>query len=71
MSDLIVWHFDHSKARNVKGINLLNCLYHVNDVSIPVAYQLIEKPIQYSDLKSQKVRRKVSAQTTTSSKAPH
>ena len=37
-NDLIVWHFDHSRGRNVKGINLLNCLYHVNDVSIPVAY---------------------------------
>lgn len=57
-SDLIAWHFDHSKGRSVKGINLLNGLYHVNDVSIPVAYQLVEKPILYTDLKSRRVRRK-------------
>ena len=32
-NDLICWHFDHTVNRSVKGINLLNCLYHANDVS--------------------------------------
>ncbi len=26
-SELIAWHFDHSKNRSVKGINLLSALY--------------------------------------------
>jgi hypothetical protein len=43
-SDLICWHYDHCKNRNVKGINLLSALYYANDVSIPVAFELITKP---------------------------
>ena len=57
-NDLIAWHFDHNFGRSVKGINLLNFVYHVDDVSLPVAYQLIEKPIHYTDLKTKKVKRK-------------
>jgi hypothetical protein len=55
---LITWHFDHTKGRTVKGINLLNCLYHTGEASLPVAYQLIEKPIQFTDLKTKKLKRK-------------
>lgn len=61
-NDLISWHFDHTFGRSVKGINLLNFVYHVGDISVPVAYKLIEKPIQYSVVKTKKVKRK--AETT-------
>ena len=54
---LNTWHFDHTKNCVVKGINLLNAHYHAGEASIPVAYQLVEKPIQYTDLKTKKVRR--------------
>ncbi len=54
---LVTWHYDHTKGRMVKGINLLNCLYHTQGVSIPVSYKLIEKPVQYCDLKTKKLRR--------------
>ena len=54
---LNTWHFDHTKNRTVKGINLLNAFYHASEASIPVAYRLVEKPIQYTDLKTRKVRR--------------
>ena len=27
-SELMCWHFDHCSGRNVKGINLLNAIYH-------------------------------------------
>jgi hypothetical protein len=56
-NDLICWHFDHCEGRSVKGINLLNCLYHVNDISISVAFELIRKPVSYSDLKTKKEKR--------------
>jgi hypothetical protein len=56
-SELICWHFDHCTGRTVKGINLLNALYHSNDVSIPVAFDVVKKPIQYSDLATRKVKR--------------
>ncbi|WP_211824906.1 IS701 family transposase [Kistimonas asteriae] len=55
---LNTYHFDHTKNRTVKGINLLNAHYHAGDASILVAYELIEKTIQYTDLKTKKIRRK-------------
>lgn len=56
-SDLICWHYDHCSGRTVKGINLLNALYHCNGRSIPVAFELVQKPLQ-CDLASRKVQRK-------------
>ena len=42
-SELIRWHYDHSKGRTVKGINPLSTLYRVGDASIPVAFELVKK----------------------------
>ncbi len=56
-NEIMCWHYDHSKGRAVQGFNLLNCLYHVEDISIPVAFELIKKPIEYSDLKTRKRKR--------------
>jgi hypothetical protein len=42
-SELVCWHYDHSKGRNVKGINLLSTLYQVGDLSVPVAFELVKK----------------------------
>jgi len=56
-NDIINWHYDHSKGRSVKGINILNAIYNVEDVNIPVAFEIINKPIQYSDIKTRKVKR--------------
>ena len=44
-SDLICWHYDHCSGRTVKGINLLNALYHCDGRSIPVAFELVQKPL--------------------------
>ena len=57
-NDLITWHFDHSKGRMVKGVNLLNCLYHIDGTNIPVAFELITKPIRFCDLKTRREKRK-------------
>ncbi len=62
-NDIICWHWDHSKNRSVKGINILNFLYHVeladgNDISMPVSYEIIEKTEQYFDVKTQKMKRR-------------
>lgn len=56
-NDIITWHFAHDKGRSVKGINILNAIYNVGDINIPVAYEIIDKPIQYSDIKTRKVKR--------------
>ena len=57
-NELVCRHHDHCKGRNIKGINILNCLYHVGDVSIPVAFELIRKPIRFSDLKTRREKRR-------------
>lgn len=56
-NDLISWHYDHCQGRNVKGINLLNGLYHVDGISIPVAFELVRKPVRYCDLVTRKEKR--------------
>lgn len=56
-NEVMCWHYDHSKGRAVQGFNLLNCLYHVGDISIPVAFELIRKPAEYCDLKTRKRKR--------------
>lgn len=56
-NEVMCWHYDHCKNRTVKGINLLNALYYSGDVSIPVAFEVVRKPVQFSDLKTRKVKR--------------
>ena len=57
-NDLICWHYDHCVNRSVKGINLLNCLYYSKEVSLPVAFELVKKPIKFCDIKTQQEKRK-------------
>src|SRR5512139_4163022 len=56
-SELICWHFDHGQNRTVKGMNLLNALYHSSGVSIPVDFRLIRKPLQFCDVVTRQVKR--------------
>jgi len=51
-SELITWHFDHSLNRTVKGVNLLSTLYFSQGVSIPVAFELIQKTMLITDPKT-------------------
>jgi hypothetical protein len=53
-SELITWHFDHTTGRTVKGINLLTALYLSQDMSLPVAFELIQKTVLTTDPKTGK-----------------
>ena len=61
-SELICWHYDHSKGRSVKGINLISALYQVGpqagEVSVPVTFELVKKGEWVFDGKKEKWRRK-------------
>ena len=57
-NEVMCWHYDHSQGRAVQGFNLLNCLYYVDDISIPVAFELIKKPVEYCDLKTHKLKKR-------------
>ncbi len=56
-SELICWHYDHTRGQSVKGINLLTCLYHSQQVSLPVAFSLVTKPDLVFDKKTGKPKR--------------
>ena len=57
-SEMMCWHFDHTVGKSVRGINMLNALYYSNNVSIPVAFEIIKKPIKFIDSKTGQTKRK-------------
>jgi hypothetical protein len=57
-NDIICWHYDHAKGRNVKGINFLTTLYYAQEVALPVAFEIISKTERYLDQKTGKEKRR-------------
>jgi DDE superfamily endonuclease len=57
-NELICWHWDHAKQRNVKGINFLTALYCADEVALPVAFDLVTKTEHYVDAKTGKAKRR-------------
>ncbi len=57
-SELVCWHHDHQENRSVKGINLINYVYSVEDISLPVGFDVIKKPIKFCEIKTKKEKRK-------------
>ncbi len=56
-SELICWHFDHASGTNKKGINLLSALVRYGDITLPVAFEVVQKTKIWCDLKTKKVKR--------------
>lgn len=46
---IVGWHYDHTSGKSVKGVNIISLLYSANEVSLPVAFDIIEKDIVYED----------------------
>ncbi len=57
-NDIICWHYDHCKDRNVKGINFVSTLYQNKDVSLPIGFALVAKTEEYLDKKTGKMKRR-------------
>src|SRR5437660_669864 len=51
-NDLICWHWSHSLKRHVKGVEFLSLFYTVGEVSLPIAFDLVEKTEFYVDPKT-------------------
>lgn len=64
-NDIVCWHYDHSRGRQVKGINFMTALYHSQGVSLPVAFQIVAKTEHYrdEDTKTEKRRSPISKNT--------
>lgn len=59
-NEIIAWHHDHTKGRNVKGVNIQNCIYHNEDGTIPFAFEIIKKDKTIIDPKTGKKKRQSS-----------
>ena len=57
-SELVCWHYDHSQGRSVKGINIVNILYEVGGVRVPVGFEAVEKRVQVWNEKKGKWQKK-------------
>jgi IS4 transposase len=62
-NELIGWHWDHSKGRNEKGINLLTAFYHTQSrtsseaLRVPVAFECVKKSVRFCEIKNRKEKR--------------
>jgi len=59
-NDIIAWHYDHVFNRNVKGVNILNMLYHNDQATVPLGYSIVKKDVCFTDPKTGKQKRKSS-----------
>jgi len=57
-NDIVCWHYDHSKDRQVKGINFISTLYQNKQISLPIGFELVAKTEEYVDKKTQKMKRR-------------
>jgi len=55
---IIAWHWSHTFERHVKGLEFLTAYYQVEGVSLPMAFDLVEKNEQYVDAKTGKTKRR-------------
>lgn len=56
--EIVCWHWSHSFERHVKGIEFLTAFYHAGEVSLPIAFDLVEKTESYLDAKTGKEKRR-------------
>jgi hypothetical protein len=56
-NEIVRWHYDHSKGKSVKGINIITALYYSQGVRLPVVYDLVRKTKQIMDEETHKAKR--------------
>ncbi len=57
-NSIVCWHWSHSFERHVKGIEFLTAYYTVGEVSLPIAFDLVEKTEAYVDPKTEQLKRR-------------
>lgn len=67
-NDLVCYHYDHSKGRTVKGINIVSFTYVNTElalrVKLPIAFELIRKDQVVTKMVKDKAKRKFVEKTT-------
>lgn len=59
-NEIIAWHFDHAKQKSVKGINILSGIYHNENSTVPISFELVKKDQEFIDKQTGKKKRKAS-----------
>jgi len=57
-NEISCYHFDQSKNKLIKGINLLNLIYYHNDILMPLSFHIIKKEVTFCDIKTKQLKRK-------------
>ena len=63
-NEIVCWHWDHSKSRKEKGINLLTAFYHTHPdtqaepLRVPVQFEPVRKTLRFTDPATGKEKRK-------------
>jgi hypothetical protein len=57
-NEMVTWHYDHSKSRSVKGIQMVSALYATEQITVPVGFETVHKTETVFDKKSGKERKK-------------
>ncbi len=56
-NEIVCWHYDHSKGKSVKGINIITALYYSQGVRVPIVFDLVRKTKTVIDEKTNKEKR--------------
>lgn len=56
-NDIIAWHFDHTFGRNIKGVNIISCVYVNSAATIPLAFNVVKKTTEIIDPETGKKQR--------------
>lgn len=59
-NEIVSYHFDHTRGRSVKGVNLLNCVYHSEGFTLPLCFDVIRKDKTFTDPESGHQKRRSS-----------
>jgi DDE superfamily endonuclease len=57
-NDIIAWHYDHVFNRQVKGVNILNALYHNGQGDVPLGFAIVKKDVHFTDPVTGKPKRR-------------
>lgn len=57
-NDIVAWHFDHTKGRSVKGMNIVNCVYTNGKETLPLDFVVVKKTEKYTDKETGKEKRR-------------
>jgi hypothetical protein len=56
-NELVCWHYDHTKAKTVKGINFLSAVLTTDELATPIGVEFVRKPVQVVDEQGRLSRR--------------